>query len=450
MWAAPTPPFSPTPKRGILRIRNRNNHVGTQLPSTVSVMPSFSLTNAHIRVFLLFTAGYFLSYFFRSANAIIAPDLTRELGLTADQLGFMTSIFFATFALAQIPIGIGLDWLGPRWITPALFLIAIGGALLFAGGSSLAMLATARALIGIGMAGALVGALKMFSQWFPPQQFATVSGILVGIGSMGALVAATPLAAFSAAFGWRSVFLVGAAITFVMAVAIMLFTRNYPPGTAPASTGGVSVSGVLQVVQSRAFWQIAPLNLFAAGMLLAFQGLWAGPYLYDALQMDAVQVGNRLLLLSGSATIGYIASGWLAHRFGLTQVIVVGCGMFALIQAILALRPDPFWIAPLYALYGFTGTASILLLTHTRQIYPSTITGQAITAVNVFGIGGTFVLQWGIGLIISTYPQVAPSVYPPEAYSTALFITAALSLLALGWYLPLAYHTARTTPTEQV
>ncbi len=65
----------------------------------------------YTRVFVLFTAAYFLSYFFRSANAVIAPDLTRALALSAANLGLMTSLFFAAFALSQIPLGIGLD----RW-----------------------------------------------------------------------------------------------------------------------------------------------------------------------------------------------------------------------------------------------------------------------------------------------------------------------------------------------
>src|SRR5262245_54848661 len=51
-------------------------------------------------IFVLFVAGHFLSTFFRSANAVIAPDLSRDLGLTADQLGLMTSLFYASFALA--------------------------------------------------------------------------------------------------------------------------------------------------------------------------------------------------------------------------------------------------------------------------------------------------------------------------------------------------------------
>jgi len=56
-------------------------------------------------VFLPFAAGYFLSYFFRTINAVIAGQLTAELGLDASHLGLMTSVYFLTFAAIQLPLG---------------------------------------------------------------------------------------------------------------------------------------------------------------------------------------------------------------------------------------------------------------------------------------------------------------------------------------------------------
>ncbi len=93
---------------------------------------------AHI--FSLFAAAYFLSYFFRSANAVIAPDLSREFSLTAADLGLMTSLFYAAFALVLVPVGVGLDRYGPRWVTSSVMLVAGLGSLIFASARSFAML----------------------------------------------------------------------------------------------------------------------------------------------------------------------------------------------------------------------------------------------------------------------------------------------------------------------
>lgn len=132
---------------------------------------SYPVSKKQFGIFAIFTSAYFLSYFFRSANAVIAPDLSTEMGLDAAQLGLMTSLFFATFALAQIPLGVGLDRWGPRWVTSGLMLFGALGSLIFALAPSLGALALGRALIGVGMAGVLMGSLKAFSRWLTYTRF---------------------------------------------------------------------------------------------------------------------------------------------------------------------------------------------------------------------------------------------------------------------------------------
>jgi MFS family permease len=66
------------------------------------------------RCFLPFAAGYLMSYLLRGTNAVIAPQLSAEFGLTAADIGVLTSAYFAAFAAAQIPLGVLLDRFGPR------------------------------------------------------------------------------------------------------------------------------------------------------------------------------------------------------------------------------------------------------------------------------------------------------------------------------------------------
>lgn len=398
----------------------------------------------HISIFSIFTAAYFLSYFFRTANAVIAPDLARELGLSAADLGLMTSLFFAAFAAAQLPLGVGLDHWGPRWVTSGLLLVGAVGSLMFAVAPSFALLAAGRALIGVGMAGVLMGSLKAFSQWFQAHRFATVSSLLVGMGSSGALIAATPLAWLNATVGWRTVFGGGALVTALIALAIMLWARNTPPGVA--WTGGSHARGGLRVVfADRHFWRIAPYNFFKTGTLLAFQALWAGPYLFDALGLTEIQVGNLLLIMGVGTTAGFTLSGWLADRLGVVRVVLASGAIFVLCQLALVITPPLAIVGLIYGLFGLSGGFSIMLFVHTRRIFPATMTGQATTAVNLFGMGGTFLLQWWMGLIIASFPVSAAGHYPPQAYTMALLMTAVGTTLTLIWYLPLVRTQVETT-----
>ena len=282
-------------------------------------------------IFALLGAAYFLSQFFRSANAVIAPDLSRELSIGAAQLGLMTALFYAAFSGVQLPLGAALDRFGARVVTPSLMLVGAGGSLLFGAGHSFAVLALGRALIGVGMAGVYMGSLKIFSQWFDIRGFATASGFIVAIGSLGALSAAAPLAYVAGAFGWRSVFWLGAGLIGLSALSVAVVTRNAPPGVA-LHEAGVEHGSIVQVFRSGTFLRIAATDFFLVGPFLAAQGLWAGPFLFDVLGVSRTQAGDLLLFISLGALCGYPFTGWLAERFGLARVVVVGLTGFILSQ----------------------------------------------------------------------------------------------------------------------
>ena len=83
-----------------------------------------------------FALGYFLSYLFRSVNAVVGPDLVAEIGLSAAELGLVTSAYLIAFALFQLPLGLLLDRFGPRRVQTALLGCAALGSLLFATGEA--------------------------------------------------------------------------------------------------------------------------------------------------------------------------------------------------------------------------------------------------------------------------------------------------------------------------
>ena len=104
-------------------------------------------------VFLPFALGHYLSSLLRSVNAVLAPSLVQSMALDSAQLGLLTSAFFFSFALVQLPVGIALDRYGPRKVQLVLMLVAGCGTLLFAWANNFATLVLARALIGLGLGG---------------------------------------------------------------------------------------------------------------------------------------------------------------------------------------------------------------------------------------------------------------------------------------------------------
>ncbi len=388
-----------------------------------------------IHIFSLFAIAYFIGYFFRTANAVIAPDLVREFSLNASDLGLMTSLFYAAFALLLLPVGVGLDRYGPRFITSSVMTLAALGCVLFASAHSFFGLAAGRALLGAGTAGILMGALKAFSQWYPPHLHTTASGLVIGVGTVGSLVSTTPLSALNAAFGWRAIFAAGAVVFAASAGAIMHWVRDRPSGgtESPVHQEG----GLGAVFSDIRFWRIVGLNFFMTGTQLATQSLWAGVYLYDVPKLGPLAAGQVLLWMALGVVIGSTGSGRLAGHWGVARVIAAAAAIFVLSQGALALIPSQGWLRPVYFAFGASGVVGTMLLAQTRFIFPPSLSGRSVTAVNVFGLTGTFALQWLMGVVVGAYPADVHGHYPSQAYSVAFAITALGTLATLLWYLPM-------------
>jgi MFS family permease len=191
-------------------------------------------------VLLPFAAGYYLSYLFRSINALIAGDLTAELDLSAADLGLLTSAYFLMFAAVQLPCGVLIDRYGPRLVDSALLLVAAAGSLLFALADGVWPLMLARALIGLGVAVGLVAGLKAIVLWFPPERVALANGWYIMLGALGAVSATGPAEFLVQGVGWRGLFAILGASTAAVALLILVVVPERRP--APATGSPTSIS----------------------------------------------------------------------------------------------------------------------------------------------------------------------------------------------------------------
>src|SRR5947209_4996934 len=149
-------------------------------------------------------AIYLVSQFLRNSVGVIAPDLAREMGLSAGEIGLLSSAFFFSFAAAQIPLGIAIDRYGPKRCMLICAVIAFLGTLEFAIATTPAGLITARILMGLGSSCYLMAPLALYARRFAPERFTVLAGIQMAIGTIGTLFVTAPLAWASAAIGWRA------------------------------------------------------------------------------------------------------------------------------------------------------------------------------------------------------------------------------------------------------
>lgn len=389
------------------------------------------------RILAPFAFGYFLSYLFRTVNAVIAPDLTAELGLSADALGLLTSAYLLSFAAAQLPLGIVLDRIGPRRTEAALLLVAAVGALIFALASSLGMLFAGRVLIGLGVSACLMAGFKACVDWFPRERLPFVNGLQMAAGGLGAMTATAPVELMATSVGWRSVFLLLAALCLMAAASIFFVVpRGKGEGHAGRVSLAASLAGVGQVLRSSLFWRVAPLTVVSEATFMAIIGLWAGPWLRDVGGHDRVAAAELLLAVAAAMVAGFLLMGLAADRLARFRisslaVAVAGMALFALTLAVIvatASGAPPLWLA-----FGFFGTSGILPYAALSQRFPPALAGRLNTTLNVLVFTAAFVAQWGLGAIIALWPSEAEGAYALAGYRAAFAVMLSLQALGLAW-----------------
>jgi MFS family permease len=392
-------------------------------------------------VFLPFALGHYFSTLLRSVNAVLAPALMQELGLSPAQLGVLTSAFFLTFALAQLPVGIALDRYGPRRVQLLLMSLAALGSLLFAHGHSFTELLLARALMGVGLGGCFMSAVKAVSSVIAPHKLPSVYGYLIAVGGLGAASSTLPVRLALHYTDWRGVFGLLAWLVAMTSVLVWLAA----PRTTPPAAGKEKVSAagcwqaILAVYRDRQFGRTIGLVLVPHAVFFGIQGLWVGRWLSDVGGYSDEAVAFLLYLGMAALIFGAISVGmiteWAAKRgIAALDVAASGVALFVLVQGAMALNHAPS-LRLLAVLFTLVGTITGIEYTIVAQSMPRSLTGRAATCLNLLIFIGAFLAQAGFGQVMGWWQPDARMHYPPQAYSVAFSILVALQLPGLIYFL---------------
>ncbi len=462
----------------------------------LSMRPSSLLRRSEgALVFACFAAAYVLSYALRTINAVIAPELIADMRLSNADLGLLSSAYFLAFAAMQLPVGQWLDRRGVRRVETVLLLVAAVGALVFALAGSAATLWLGRALIGAGVSACLMASYTAYRRWFPTARQSQLSVWMLVAGSGGALMTTLPVQAVLPWLGWRGVFLVMAGLLLVSAlalyrglarverrsarlargaerrrtvdhpadIAVDIGTRSVTEsaidgaidsgiGSAARSATGSATDGATVAAQAPpdatmaggyrallrhpAFVRVLPFGLLNQAGFMAVQTLWVGPWLVDVLGFGPGRTAQILFLFNIALLAGYLLLGWLAPRRARDPVesarlVMVGAGLTLVLQAaIVAWTAPAAWL--LWPLLALCASTLSLILSTLSLSFPAAVAGRANTTYNLLVFGGSFLIQWGLGVAIDLFREAG--LPQGDAFRAALGGLLGLQLVGYLWY----------------
>jgi len=382
-----------------------------------------------LTIFIPFGLGHFVSYLFRTVNALIYVDLERELHLPASSLGLLTGVYFLTFAAAQIPLGVMLDRYGPRSVQAPMLLFAVLGSLIFSFSHTELGLIIGRGLIGLGVAGSLMSAIKACAIWLPAERLPLSTACLLSVGGLGAMASTTPLHELLKWISWREAFLILALLTLFVCVVIH---RSVPRTYNPKHTTLAEMSKAVGTLYSSwVFWRLALYSVFAHAIYMSVLSLWMGPWLRDVAQLNESGMANTLLWGTVAMVAGSLAFGSLTdylRRFGVQPIMVCGAGVsiFIVFQSLMI---SELPVSPLLIAMGFSffGTSTTMNYAIVAQSVSPELAGRVSSSFNLVVFVLAFVLQWLMGEILNLWPRSGQG-HPVEAYQWSLGVMIALQV----------------------
>jgi len=403
-----------------------------------------NLSSMRVRLLALAAIVAMTTQFFRNAHVVVAPDIMRELGASAQSLAALTSVMFLSSAIFQIPCGILLDRFGARRTIPVMLVVSGIGAGLFGYATSVGGLVVARAVMGAGGAVLVMAGIVMCARWFDPKHFSSVAGGLVTTSHLGGLGATVPMALIAGWFGWRGAYAAMLVFTCLLAVAVFVTARDAPPGhrfhARPRESLLQSAAGVLEVLRIPGLWRLLVMAWFAWAATSCVLSLWAGPYLSDVHRLDTLARGRVLFWMVIGMITGSLAVTAIDRWFGRTKRTIVWAAMVNIaIFATLAAFPSPgIGVATvLLTAAGIAGGYSVLIAPFGRQFYPDRLIGRGISTVNCAVLFGAASLQAASGMVVGAF--ATPGAPIPEHAFRAMFALLSVMLagaLACFWRCP--------------
>jgi len=355
-----------------------------------------------VLIFFVFSCGYFISALLRAITATLSPILTSEFNLTAGDLGLLAGGYFLGFASMQIPLGYLLDKHGPKKVVSSFLLIGIIGTSAFALAQNFAGLLISRILIGVGVSACLMAPLTGYRIWFEDKYQQRANAWMLTVLSLGFVFSTLPVQFLLPTIGWRWIF---GGIAFLIFIVIILTIFFIPSWDKKVNSNHEKNDGSLSDVWKNKFFKSTiPLGLFNYGGMVAIQTLWAGPWMVRVAGYSPLESATGLFWINITMLLAFFVFGYILPKItklGLETMRLMKFGLpISYLSLLVIIISGENAGAIHFTIYILTSIVLTLTQPAVALSFPTSLAGKSLTSFNLLIFVGTFIMQWGIGLVI--------------------------------------------------
>lgn len=396
-----------------------------------------------IKVVAIFFIGWILMYATRTIFNPIMGVVGEQFGLSNTQLGLANSIFFLTYAIAQIPFGIIGDKIGRKLIITVGFLL-LAVATYFSGlATTFVLFLTIRAIAGIGQ-GAYYGPQFALSTEAIPKSKRTIGNAIINsgmaFGTSGGYLLSSKLVLENGE-SWSKPFFIMALPTLI--VGLLFYTvlkeKVIRPGEEPEEeTGPTEKISLKQIFRNR--------NLVAA-FILCFTSIyanfviltWLPQFLIAERGFTGASVGFISSLVPWASIPGALLFARINDKTGATKKLVFLLVPLAILSVFaIAFVTNRTLLISVLILYGLTGKLALdpIMVTFVTKHAPKSALGTSLSAYNFIGMSGSILAPYVTGYLADTSGSMQVGFY------------LSCVLLAIGLFLFAFLAKEETLPSE--
>ncbi len=373
--------------------------------------------------------AYVVAVLQRTSLSVAGVEATQRFEVSAAVLSSLAVVQLIVYAALQIPVGVLVDRVGPkRLIFVGAVLMAVGQ-LVLAIAPDIAVAVLGRLLVGAGDAMTFVPVARLLAAWFSGKVLPVLTQTMGTIGQLGQVLSAFPLSFALHQWGWQPSYLGVSAISIVAAVLVLSIVADAPVGTSRHESVGWRVAierlreSVARPGTQLGFW----VHFVSQSSGTMFALLWGFPFLSVGLGYGPTLASVLLTLMVVTSTIsgpilGILSTRYPYRRSNLVLAIMAMIGVFWV--SVLAWPGNPPFalVVALVIVIAIGGPASLIGFDFARAFNPARSIGSASGLVNVGGFLASFVMMFGIGVVLDVLDRSAGgSGVPAELYSLDSF-----------------------------
>lgn len=396
------------------------------------------LTLFAIWIFALGNLFYCYEFFVQVAPSVLSDALQADFNTNATGLGALSSSFYWSYTIMQIPAGLLLDRYGSRLMLALVTLVCAAGVLLFGIADNIWVAMLGRILMGASGAFAFTGVIYLVIRWVPVKQAAFFIGIIQVVGSIGAIGGGSLLAAILQSHPWRKTMIIFAIVGVIIAGINLLLIRNRPKDfTEGTSTKSSMWESLLIVLKNRETWTIALYSFMIWGPIVAFVALWGVPFLKTSLHISGLEAANAMAFAWIGIAVGSPLIGWASDKVNrrcIFLTISAWIGVVSALAVIFVPGLNFFVLSVILFFVGLAAAGQTLAFGVVKDNNPIHVCGAANGFNNMMVVAGGAVLQPLVGYLLDLHwtgaMEEGVRVYTLENYHIALLILPICFVLA--------------------